>query len=70
MLGVFQMAGGNSSTYLKTTAIHKILAKLLTVKVDVLLEKIMENVALAERHKCKFKIAGFAFELKYCVWCR
>ena len=30
----------------------------------------MENVALAERHKCKFKIAGFAFELKYRVWCR
>ena len=52
------------------TAIHLILAKLLTVKVDVLLEKIMENVALAERHKCKFKTAGFAFELKYCVWCR
>ena len=30
----------------------------------------MENEALAERHKCKFKIAGFAFELKYRVWCR
>ena len=30
----------------------------------------MENVALAEWHKCKFKIAGFAFELKYRVWCR
>ena len=30
----------------------------------------MEYVALAEWHKCKFKIAGFAFELKYRVWCR
>ena len=30
----------------------------------------MENVALAEWHKCKLKITGFAIELKYRVWCR
>jgi len=33
------MDRGSSSTYPKIRAIHKILAKLLTVKVDVLLEK-------------------------------
>ena len=43
VLGVYQMVWGSSSTYWKMTAIHEILAKLLTVKVDVLLEKIMEK---------------------------
>ena len=41
------MAWGSSSTYSKMTAIHEILAKLLTVKVDVLLEKIMEKRGLS-----------------------
>ena len=59
MFGVYRMACGSSITYPKMKAMQYILAKLLTVKVDVLLERNNEkNVACAECHKCKFIVFG------------
>ena len=64
MFSVYQMDRGSSSTYPKIRAIHKILAKLLTVKVDVLLEINNEKMLLAQN------VINVNLEKQpYRVWC-